>query len=368
MAGMGAQVIKVEKPRTGDLSRHVGPFAGETQGLERSVLYLYLNTGKKSVTLDLKTRAGRELLLELVRNSDILVENFVPGVLPGLGLGYGELRRYNPSIVMTSISNFGQTGPYRDYRASELVACALSGVLFLTGEPDREPLQLGFRVAQYTAGANALSGALSALFAREFAGEGQHIDVSIVESLIPLLLADTVKYAYAGVSSNRLGSKGGPALFRCKDGYTSVMYVATGRQRLAELTGRPELGKLPYASFEGSKIYREEINAIIQVWMDPRTKLEAFSQAQDAGVASGYVCTPEDILQSPQLIARDFFQELDHPVAGKAAYQGPPFRFSKTGTMISRAPTLGEHNREVYGELLGLTGSRLEALSAQGVI
>ncbi len=226
LATLGAEVVKVERPGAGDPMRRVGPFAEPSQtspeastaaqhpGPEAAIRgetgawFLYLNTSKKSLALDLKSPQGREILLQLVKAADILVENFAPGVMERLGLGYTQLQAVNPALVMASISNYGQTGPYRDWKATELNLYAAGGLMNITGEPEREPLKEGAPLAQLGAGQNAFAAAMCALLYAEDSGQGQHIDISIAEYATNILENALMQYSYSGVEYSRVGNRG----------------------------------------------------------------------------------------------------------------------------------------------------------------
>jgi crotonobetainyl-CoA:carnitine CoA-transferase CaiB-like acyl-CoA transferase len=203
LADFGADVIKVERPDGGDSARRLGPFPENIPHPEKSGLFLYLNTNKRGITLNLKDHKGRAALLDLVREADILVESFSPRVMPSLGLAYQTLTQINPSLVMTSISSFGQTGRYRDYRASELALYALGGMAYITGEYHREPVKHGYNQAQYLGGMAAASGTVAALLQRWRAGGGQQVDVSIMECVTSTLFSSVLDYTYAGMVNRR---------------------------------------------------------------------------------------------------------------------------------------------------------------------
>ncbi|MCY3637837.1 MAG: CoA transferase, partial [Chloroflexi bacterium] len=198
MAAQGADVVKVERPGVGDPSRRIGPFPDDVPHREKSALYLYLNTGKKSITLDLKHGASKPILRHLLQWADVLVENFRPGVMQRLGLDYDSVSDINPRIVMTSVSNFGQTGPYRNYGAREINLYAMGGLMYITGDAEREPLGMAARLAQYGAGQNAFAGTLGALLHRDISGIGQHVDVAISEYLATILENALSQYSYTG--------------------------------------------------------------------------------------------------------------------------------------------------------------------------
>ena len=371
LALWGAEVIKVEPPGSGDIARRLGPFVHDDPQPEKSLLYLYLNTSKKSITLDVKPKAGRDLLRDLVESADVLVESFEPSVLPGLGLGYAALSDLNPKLVMTSVSFFGQSGPYKDYKGEEIVAQAVSGNLQITGEPDREPVKIGGYFAQYTAGQAAYVATLMALYHAQLTGKGQQVDCSIPEPNTDLLDSWGVN-AVLGVKQPRTGMRHHGAypaqIFPCKDGYVAIGTGPAGWEALVDLVGNETLRDPKYQAVATRKNYREEIDAIFLDWLKDRTKLEVFHAGQAKRLAFGYLMTPKDMLESPQLQARAFFQELEHPIAGRASYPGPPFQFSDTQWTLSRAPLLGEHNQEVYQQRLGISQGDLILLRQQGVI
>ena len=373
LATLGADVIKIERPGKGDPSRDAGPFPGDVPDPEASALFLYLNCSKRSVTLDLKSDAGRRILLELVTSAEVLVENFSPRVMPSLGLDYEGLGALNPSLVMTSISNFGQTGPYRDWKALELNLYALGGLMNITGEPDREPLKEGAPLAQLGAGQNAFVATLAALWHSEETGEGQHVDVSIAEYATNILENAFMQYSYSGQEYTRVGNRGyGRAawgIYPCRDGYVGI--IAGPDQRwpaVADVMERPELGDDRFATRYGRLVHADEVDALMLPWLLEHDKVEIFKRGQEKGLGFSFVATMEDILDMEQLADRDYFVELDHPVAGRHRYPGGPVRPGDIPWDFRRAPMLGEHNQEVLGDLLGYSATDLDDLQNSGVI
>jgi crotonobetainyl-CoA:carnitine CoA-transferase CaiB-like acyl-CoA transferase len=370
LAGMGADVIKVEPPAAGDPSRGLGPFVNDDPDLEKSLLFLYLNTGKKGLTLDLQTQAGQDILRDLAKGVDIVIESFEPGVLPGLGLDHDRLSPDNPGLVMTSVTFFGQDGPYSGYKGGEIIAQAMSGNLLITGDPGREPVMIGGHVAQFAGGQAACVATLMALYQAMFTGQGQHVDCSIVEANADLLDSWGVN-AVLGTKQHRTGVRhhgGYPnQVFPCRDGYVVLGTEPAGWNTLVDLVGEEALRDPKYAG-PGRKQFANEIDPILVAWLRDKGKLDVHQAAQARRLASGYFMTPQDMLESPQLIDRGFFQEIDHPSTGPSRYPGPPFRFSEAESDRRRAPLLGEHNREVYGRRLGLSGEDQDRLKRQGVI
>jgi CoA:oxalate CoA-transferase len=374
LSGLGAEVIKVEKPRVGDILRNSCPFYQDIPGLERSLPFLYLNMGKKSITLDLQTAEGKSAMLELARKADMVVENFEPRVLPSLGLDYSVLSQVNPGLVMTSISNFGQDGPYRDYHASEIVEYALSGLMNMTGESDREPLKLGLNVAQMVAGQNAIVPALAALFRKECNGNGEYFDISIMEYCVGLMEFQLPMYMHVKhitKRSGRLNEKGHPwGALPCRDGWVALAATNKGYRMLAEMMGVPEMLDPKFSSTIGRLMNHDELDAYMMPWLLEHDKQEIFDMVGGniPQTAAGMVLNVKEIVESPMLADLKYFIEIEHPATGKATYPGAPFMMSETPWKCKRAPLLGEHNNEIYGKLLDYSTDKIGQLRTAVVI
>jgi len=375
LADFGADVLKIERPGAGDPTRASGPFAGDTPDPEKSGRFLYFNTNKRGMTLNLKTATGREILERLVRDADILVENFRPGVLPSLGLDYETLAIINPRLVVTSISNFGQTGPYRDYRATEIVADAMGGWMYGLGVPEREPIKPPGVQAQLVAGVFGLLGTLSAVHARALTDRGQHVDVSIQEAVLWIQMNITTTYSYSGGIWKRHGGHSTmnhpQGLFECKDGIigVNVLYYVEW-DRFAEFVGHPEWLQDPrFATPVLRAQNRAAMDEILKPWLLERTRQELFESAQRAKIPFALVNEPADLVASPQLQARGFWENVEHPVAGTVTMPGAPFKLSETPWTLRRpAPRLGEHAEEVLVDQLGYTNDEVLRLRERGVI
>jgi CoA:oxalate CoA-transferase len=377
LADYGADVIKIEIPGKGDMARRMGPFPQDIPDPEKSGLFLYLNTNKKGVTLNLKTKTGVGILKKLISQSDVLVENFSPGVLPRLGLDYGTLKKINPKLVMTSISSFGQTGPYRDWKATELTLTALSGIMHKTGDPDREPLKYALNVFQYLAGKIAGTVTLAAVIKSDLTGNGKHIDLSILETTIADVNNRIATYGYSGDLGERAVAKnyvdypfGG---FPAQDGYVAIQGIGRGEEwmlRLFEMIGHPELKEDPnFSTRQNREMHMDEFNAMLYSWLVEHTKQEIFDEAARVRYPAGPVYDTAELVNNPQYRELGFFIPLDHPLAGKLEYPGAPFRMSEGGYEIRRpAPLLGQHNAEVYCGLLGIQETDLPLLHIRGVI
>ena len=372
MASMGADVVKVEPPG-GEVSRREGPFPNDEPHPERSALFLYLNTGKKGVTLNLDTPTGRALLLRLASQVDVLVESYQPSRAAELGLSYDALQAVNPGLVVASVTDFGQTGPYKDYSAKSINHYAYGGLMYITGRPEKEPLQMGPRVPEYGTGQNAFVATLSALWSREFTGEGQHVDISVAEYSASILENALTMYSYTRHKVTRMGHRGyGRAawgMYPCKDGYVGVIAGPAHRwPAMAELMEEPRLNDERFSTARGRQVYADELEALMEPWLMRNNKREIFEKAQNMGIAFAYVASPGEIYSWEHLRDRDYFVEIDHPEAGTLDYAGPPFQPDDVPFNWTPAPLLGEHNAEVYGETLDLSPEELVTLRASGII
>ena len=371
LAGFGADVIKIEKPGEGDPARNIGPFLNDEPGPERSGLFLYLNTNKRGLTLNLDSETGVEIFKELVKEADVVVENFSPGVMAKFGLDYQTLEKISPGLVMTSISNFGQTGPYRDYKSAHIIAWGMSGGRYCNGAPGEKPVQSGGWMTHYIAGLYGVVGTATALYQHNETGSGQHVDISILESNTLTTNQPAVIYSYQGVVHNSVGIGGLIGILPCQDGYIGLnVYTMVQWEMLCTFLGIPELREDP--RFQVLKDIREhvdEIKTLFSPQVVEREKRELFQSGGEWRIPFALVPTTQEILDSPQHKDRGFFEEVDHPVMGRVTMPGAPFKLLETPWQPRRpAPLLGEHNQEVYGERLGYSSQQLVRLRQQGVI
>ena len=372
LADLGADVVKVERPDAGDPSRLMAPLYHDTEDAEHSLLFLYLNTSKRSITLDLKSERGREIVRRLAAESDLVVENFSPRVMPSLGLGYEELRGLNRRLVMVSISNFGQTGPYRDYKATEIVEYALGGLMYLMGSNSKAPLKHALHQAQFKAGANAAGAALIALYGTRMTGRARHVDVSIQECIASSLRDTTSMYTYMGAVRWRQPDHPGDiprSPLQTRDGYAvPITYGSLPWETIADFLDSPELEAPRFSTPEARAENAEELDEIVRRVFRSRDKWELFHAAhRRRGLIYGVVQSPEEVVQNPQSQARSYFAEIDHPVIGKAAYPGAPFLMSQTPWRAhSPAPTLGQHNWEIICDRLGYPDTETTSLHSAG--
>ncbi|MEE8443691.1 MAG: CoA transferase [Dehalococcoidia bacterium] len=376
LADYGADVIKIERPGTGDPARSMGPFFHDDPHPEKSALFLHLNTNKQSVTLNLKSSAGRQIARQLVEKADIVVENFAPGVMERFGLDYNQLRQWNPRVVVTSISNFGQSGPYRDLKSSEIVSLAMGGPMNNTGHPDREPLKLGGNVVAYHAGSVAAYATMLALYTAEDDGQGQHVDVSIYETQAGFRDRRVIyltAYAYTGAVSQRTdpGVRLGSGTKPCADGYVNIMGGANRFPDICRMIGHPELADDPRFSNQMARIDPEAAEAFDQYylpWLMEHTMRDAVATAQEHHLPSGAINTVEDLVQEPHYRGRGFWETIDHPYTGAVEYPGRPFIMSETPRPpASRAPLLSEHTADVLHRELGYSQEDLVLLRQQRV-
>ena len=372
LADYGAEVIKIEPPGQGDPARRMGPFAGDDPHPEKSIPFLYINTNKRGVTLDIGSDTGRQVLANLTREVDVLVENLPPARAQALGVTYEVLSKENPGLVHTSITPFGQTGPYRDHAATDLVTTALSGLMYHSGDSDREPLRNSLEQSWYVAGINGAVATLAALFHRLTTGWGQHVDVSVVECLAAHLVQAVPFYNYMGAIKGRRPVRGSSfeELMPARDGY--VIPSVQGSQPwsvVADLIGVEELQDQRFASGSGRIEHGEELKELLTQGLSEWDRKPLFQASGERRLVFGMAQDAGDLFDCPHLEAREFFVEVDHPVVGKARHPGMGPRLSDMDYQISRpAPLLGEHNREVYCDEMGYTAEDLVLFRESGVI
>ena len=380
-ADYGADVIKVESPG-GDPSRQMGPFAGGDPHPEKSLLFLYLNGNKRGVTLDIESDAARNLLLDLVAKADVLMEDFASGYLDSLDLGYRQLEQINPKLVVTSITPFGQTGPYRDYKGNDLVYYAMGGMMYTSGAYDREPLKHGHPQSLYLGGIVAAYTTSAALFARRALGEGQHVDLSLSEVMAADHYQPVVRYASSGGVTRRApksdtGQEKGTGflgIVPAKDGYVRASISPPNRlysrsapppwREYAELLGHPEIGdSLVEASSD------EEIDEILLPLIKEMPKMEYYHRLMTNEWLAAAAQTPEDLANCPQLEERQYFTELEHPVIGRVKFPGEIVRLPNSPWSIRfPAPMLGQHNKAVFCGELGRSEDEIDRLRQVGAI
>lgn len=376
LADFGADVIKIERLE-GDPCRRLGPFMNDEPSLEGSALFAFLNTNKKGATLNLKSPFAKRTVAAIARDVDVVVENFRPGVMERLGFSYNDLKEINPRLVMTSISNFGQTGPYRDWMASEITLYAMGGAMNVTGEPERPPVKLAESIVQFHGGNAAAAATLTASFVAKLRGFGQHADVSLFETQMgnidrrsPYL----VTYQYTGQAARREPAASGSfpnGIYPCKDGY---FYVTGGVQffdRVCAMMDMPELAKDP--KYQGAAALtdpqrREEFEVVFLNWLVDRDRAEATAAGQRARVPCAPVAAPTEVLENEHLRARNAFVPAEREPFPAMRMPGPPFRMSGGSWRSGPAPRLGQHNHEIYGQYLGLSVDEVDRARSLGYV
>ena len=372
---MGADVIKIEPPG-GDAMRSIGPFLDNIPHRDRSLLYWFYNTSKRGVTLDLRGPKGQEIFKQLAVKADVVVESFAPGTLDGWGLGYEQLRRLNPKLVLTSITSFGQTGPYRDYASSDTIAEALGGMIYTNGFSDDAPLRALGLQAYHSASFFAAIGTMSALWTRDTIGEGQWVDVSIQEATAAAV-EHVAPFYHQGLGiQTRQGSLHWSRYFRvakCKDGY--IMHCSLGDwTSLVEWVKSDDKAKdLSEPQWEDQSYRKDNAEHMFDVldeWAKDYSVAELMEGAQLRRIPYATVRPPEALVEDPQLNARGFFPEVAHPELGRTMpYLGGPFFFTVTPWRVARRPPLlEEHNTEIYHGQLGIDTQRIAAWEKEGIV
>ena len=377
MADFGADVIKVERPG-GDVTRTLGPFLDDDAHPEKSGTFFFLNTNKRSVVLDLKTAAGRDAFDALLARADIVVESFRPGTLDRLGLGWDHIRAAKPGISLVSISNFGQTGPYRDYHLTDISLYGFAGEMYSMGMTDREPTKMGGTAALFESGAAVAPALLATVMASELNGEGQHVDIALAETHlggVDRRHATAIAFQFSGRRTLRVaGAAGGmpQGIYPCADGWVDFTNAALRPDRVDDMLGHPEWNQDPIfvqARTRGALPNAEVIeawNANFLVWCIERTKREVWAEARRAKVMCGPLFTTQDLFEDEHFRGRGFWHEVTHPVIGTFEMPGRPFIMTEGGWAIRRpAPLLGEHTAEVLREA-GVPATTVATILAQG--
>lgn len=370
LADMGAEVIKIEQPKVGDDSRAFGPYVnGE------SSYYMNLNRNKKGITLNLKGR-GKEIFIEMVKKADIIVENYRPGTMEKLGLGYEDLKKINPRIVYGCISGFGHYGPYKDRAGYDIIGQAMSGLMSTTGWPGGEPTRTGTAMSDVLAGLSAAVGILAALRSRDNTGVGQKVDISLVDSTVASLEIINQIYLVEGRIPQRIGNRYESVYpydsFRTKDG---SIVIGGGNDKLwskiCELMGRPELIAKEGLETNFKRVQNHaQVKEIVETWTLTKKMDDLVEELLAAGVPAAPINTIDKVVSDPHIAgAREMFVEVDHPKAGKMKIAGTHLKLSETKPSVrTAAPVLGQHNDEVYEGFLGLDKAEIIALREQGVI
>jgi benzylsuccinate CoA-transferase BbsE subunit len=391
LGDLGANVIKIEKPG-GDIARNTGPFYHDIPDPEKSLYWFALNANKKGITLDYETADGKKIFKEMVKKADVVIESFAPGYMDKIGLGYAELSRINPGIIMTSISGFGQEGPYRDYNDRDIAVWALGGFMYIMGDADHPPLLPSYPHSHLVGSMNAAVGTVIALCHRQVTGEGQQVD-AISQQALSFAISITTKVPW-GIgkiiptrkNSNRTRAKDGevrfPFFWECKDGYVvlTLMFNPTYENTNSAFVEWIKsdgidpgvLGRINWKTDNWS-LYTvrevEEAREIIGSFFKKYTKIELNTKAVERRIQLNPLLTAKDQLEFRQLVERDYWKEIEHPELGeKITYPGPFVKLSDASCGIRfRAPLIGEHNREIYQEM-GISAEDLAVMKQRRVI
>jgi len=378
-ADLGAKVIKVEPPNNGDLSRSYGPFPGDVPHLNKSGLFIFLNTGKQSVTLNLKDPEGGKIFRKLLEGADIFITNTLPKVIEQWQLDYLSLAKTHPKLIYCTITPFGWEGPYRNYKGFNLHCAALSGASWAIGSPGREPLQIPLHQCDFQGGINGAAAIMVAIMARKKFGHGQFIDISISDVMATYAGTNAILYLFYGLQWQRDGRRawgsGGPypyGLFPCKDGFVCLI-ARTNRDwnRLLDAFGRPDWADRPryQDQFAMGREYPDEVDALLIPILNGYTQKELFHMAREHGFPLAPVRSVNESLDDPQLRSRGFFETMEIPGIGRIDFPRLPFRYSNTKLQSLRpAPHLGEHNKMILKEEIGIAEEDFQALRDQGII
>lgn len=353
LAALGADVVKVERT-TGDPSRAFGPWPDDLPDDETSGLFLYLNGDKRSVTLNLETSDGREILRELAESAEIVIESFEPGYLTERGLGYEELSKDNPAMVMISITPFGQTGPNANLPATELTLYAASGQMWLTGHPARTPLKNGGSQPSYQAGLNAFAAVSSAYYGAVMHEQGSYIDLSMQETYAAMAEAFHNRASQLGIETQRGGNFLNAlwGIYEISDGYGGICALPRNYPGFARAVGLPELQDERFSDPGNRLINNDELMAIMYGWFSGQTRQGLMAKGIDHRVPFGFVATFEDLANSEHMQERNFFAQRDDERAGQLTYPGRLWLSNEHEWKMGAAPSLGEHNVEIiHGEL-----------------
>jgi CoA:oxalate CoA-transferase len=363
LADFGANIIKIEPPEVGDDSRHFGPFVGK-----ESAYFMSLNRNKRSITLNFKKEEHIELFREMVKKADVVLENYRPGTMEKFGLGYDELKQINPKIIYAACSGFGHSGPYMDKPAYDIVVQAMGGIMSITGAEGGEPTRVGASIGDIIAGMFTAYGVMLGLFHRQNTGEGQKVDVGMLDCQLAVLENAIARYTTSGVAPKPLGNRHPSitpfASFTAKDGH---LIVGAGNERLWEklctLIGCPELIKDERFNNNGNRTNNvKELMVLLDAIFVKKTIKEWLTLLEDAGLPCAPINTIDKIVNDPHIHAREMMVEVEHPVAGNLKMAGVPVKMSLTpGKVECHAPLLGQHNAEILKEMFGWDQEKVES-------
>ena len=368
LADMGAEVIKVERPGKGEDARSIGPFMNS-----ESLYVPTFNRNKKGITLQLRSQEGMEMLKKLIAKSDVMIENYRPGTISKMGLGYEQVRVINPRLILASISGFGQTGPDALKPAFDPVAQAVGGLYSVTGTKDSGPLGAGTVISDLTTGLYTAYAILAAVLQREKTGKGQYIDISMTDCMVSFMHTYIANFSANGVVPPRHGNRdllSAPAdCYKTGDGYV-VMHAGEDKtyKLLKKIIGDPRMENSKFDTHQGRVDFQDELEGYVQAWFAERTAAEAETALVEGGVIAAAVNDLPRLFASRQLKDRNMLVEMEVPGAGMCTFQGSPLHMSEAAVSYQRAPMVGEHNREILTNLLGMAPEMVEQFRRTGVI
>ncbi len=378
LAWLGAEVIKVENPVGGEQGRNA---SSERKDAD-SYYFMLLNANKKSVTLNLKSPRGKELLRGLIAKADIFAENFAPGVIEKLGFSYDEVSRLNPGIIYATVKGFGKGSPYETHLAFDMIAQACGGILSITGEADGRPIKPGVTLGDTGTGLHACIGVLAALYQRTVTGRGQKVEVAMQDAMVNYCRVAYAAQLMHGKACPRmgnqvvLGSNAPSDIFKCKPGGPNdYVYIYTSRannqqwERLITIIDRAQFKDDPLMATPQLRVRQvDRINAAIEAWTVRHTKHEAMQILGESGVPCGAVLDTDELMRDPSMREREIFVEVDHPVRNKVTIPGWPVKMSDSHVPVTASPLLGADNAEIYAQWLGLSQADLDGLKKDGVV
>jgi len=373
LAWLGADVIKLESPGAGDQGRWM---ATEAPGTD-SYYFILLNANKRSITLNLKSERGKAMFFDLIKQVDVLTENFSPGTLESFGLGYDVLRAHNPRLIYLTIKGFGTYGPYSEYKSFDMIAQATGGAMSITGFPGSPPLKPGPTIGDTGTGVHAALGVLAAYIQRQATDKGQKVEVSMQDAVMNFVRVPMMGTYMTHKPVKRMGNKLGAGIsdiYKCAPGGDDdYAFILTTNEEmwsaLCTAIGHPELCADPrFVNAKARAKNNEELTAIINEWTGCHTKHEVMQILGSAGVPCGAVLDTVELLDNPHLRERQMIVDIEHPARGKISMPGCPVKLEDSPVTVVSAPLLGQHNAEVYGQMLGLGEPELEQLKSQGVI
>lgn len=376
LADMGANVIKIEIPNGGDDTRSYPPFRNNRRGEKESVYFANINRNKSGITLNLKSEDGKELFRELVKKADIVVENYRPGVMDKLGLGYDELKKINPRLIYGSASGFGNTGPYRLRPGYDILAQAMGGMMAITGVPGGPPTRVGSAIGDVLGGLHLAIGLLAAVNARNITGEGQRVDISLMDSVIAATENTGVKYIESGKVPPRMGNRYAAVspydAFRVKDG---VIIIAAGNQHLyeklcTEILHRPDMiTDARFTDMSGRLEHQDDIKSVIEETLKEKTMEQAVELLLSKGIPAGPIYDISQIMADPQTKDREMFIPMEHPTLGNITVNGCAIKLGDTPASVrTPAPALGQDNARIFGEFLGMGDEKLSEYRNRGIL